>query len=89
VEPRTTTAAAPTAPPTIAPAPGPEFQALASKIKLEVLVWAADPKDRMVFLNGRKYVEGQEVERRVIVERIAEDGVVLAYQGQRLRLQRP
>jgi len=56
-----------------------------SKFKLEVLVWAADPRDRMVFLSGRKFVEGQSLDGKVIVERINEDGIVLGYQGQRVR----
>ncbi len=60
---------------------------LASTLKVEVLVWAANPKERMVFLNGRKYVEGQVVEGGgAIIDQIAEDSVVLVHEGQRVRL---
>jgi len=68
---------------------GPELRDAMSKFKLEVLVWAADPRDRMVFLSGRKFVEGQSLDGKVIVERINEDGIVLGYQGQRVRVKRP
>jgi hypothetical protein len=57
-----------------------------SKLKIEVLVWAADPEKRMVYLNGRKYVEGEALESGAVVEQIDEDGVVLVHQGQRIRV---
>ncbi len=72
-----------------APDVGPELREAVEKFKLEVLVWAADPRDRMVFLSGRKFVEGQSLDGKVVVERIAEDSIVLAYQGQRVRVKRP
>ena len=76
-------------PPPPAPDVGPELREAVEKFKLEVLVWAADPRDRMVFLSGRKFVEGQSLDGKVVVERIAEDSIVLAYQGQRVRVKRP
>jgi len=51
-----------------------------------VLVWGDNPKDRMVFLNGRKYVEGQALTGGAVIERIAEDGIVLAHEGERVRV---
>ncbi|MGH7391959.1 MAG: general secretion pathway protein GspB [Candidatus Rokuibacteriota bacterium] len=65
---------------------GSALRELASKLKVEVLVWAANPKERMVFLNGRKYVEGQALDGGAVVEEIAENGVVLAQGGQRVRV---
>ncbi|HSE93015.1 MAG TPA: general secretion pathway protein GspB [Methylomirabilota bacterium] len=59
---------------------------LASKLKVEALVWAANPRERMVFMNGRKYVEGQALDDGVVVEEIAENGVVLVQGGQRVRV---
>ena len=49
-------------------------------------MWAADPKQRMVYLNGRKYVEGQALENGAVIEQIAESSIVLAHQGQRIRV---
>jgi general secretion pathway protein B len=56
------------------------------RMKLEVHVYSASPAARMVFINGRKYVEGEKIDGKYLLERITEDGATLAYQGQRLRL---
>ncbi|HEU4370646.1 MAG TPA: general secretion pathway protein GspB [Methylomirabilota bacterium] len=71
-----------------APATG-DIKALTAKLSLQVLGWAPDAKDRFVFLNGRKYREGQTVEDKLLVERITEDSVVLSFQGQRVTLKSP
>jgi hypothetical protein len=55
-------------------------------LRIELLVWAADPAKRMVYLSGRKFVEGEAIENGAVIEQIVEDGVVLLYQGQRIRL---
>jgi hypothetical protein len=57
-----------------------------SRLRIEVLVWAADPGKRMIFVDGRKYVEGEALQPGTILERIAQDGVVLVHQGQRIRV---
>jgi hypothetical protein len=72
--------------PEVAPPAGGEVKALAAKISLQVLSWAPDPKDRFVFLNGRRYGEGQVIDDKLLVERITEDGVVLSYRGERVTL---
>ncbi len=65
---------------------GVDLAALAATLKIQVVVWSANPKERMAFMNGTKYVEGQTVDGRVVVEQITEDGVVLAHQGDRVRI---
>jgi len=87
--PATTTAVVSPATTPSKPSLSPELRDAVEKIKLEVLVWAEDPKDRMVFINGHKYTEGQTIDGKVVIERIAEDSIVLVYQGQRVRLSRP
>jgi Type II secretion system protein B len=74
--------------PSIAPAPpaGQRSGEAFPRMRLEVHVYAESPADRMVFINGRKYVVGEKVEDKYLFERITEDGVILAYQGERLRL---
>ena len=88
-----------------APAPGPtrprsettptasgpagDLRAMVSKLSLQVLSWSADPKDRFVFVNGRKYVEGQAIDDKLVIERITDGGVVLTYQGERTTLRSP
>jgi len=59
---------------------------MTAKISLQVLSWAPEPKDRFVFLNGRRYAEGQKIDDQLLVERILEDGVVLSFQGERVTL---
>ena len=68
-------------PPTVS-----NLQAVASKLKIEVLVWGDNPNERMVFLNGRKYVEGQALTGGAVIEQIAPDGIVLVHEGQRVRV---
>lgn len=62
------------------------FRTAIENLKLEVLLYGESAADRMVFINGRKYVEGQRIGDRVAVERITAEGAVLAYEGQRFLL---
>jgi hypothetical protein len=83
-----------TPPPPTAPEPAPappagDIKALTARLSLQVLTWAPDPKDRFVFLSGRKYVEGQTIDDKLLVERITENSVVLSFQGQRVTLTSP
>lgn len=57
-----------------------------AKLKLQALVYSPKAEERMVFVDGRKYVEGQTIEDRFLVEKIREEGVVLSYQGQQALL---
>jgi hypothetical protein len=54
-----------------------------AKLKLSALVYADVPSDRMIFVNGRKYVEGDSIEGILRVEQITQEGAVLSYQGRR------
>ena len=56
------------------------------ELKIDMLVWAAEPRQRMVYVNGHKYVEGQTLENGAVLEHIEEDGIVLLRGGRRLRL---
>ena len=76
----------PAAPGAAAGTGGGDLKALTAKISLQVLTWSPEPKDRFVFLNGRRYAEGQLVDDKLLVERITEDGVVLSYRGERVTL---
>jgi general secretion pathway protein B len=55
-------------------------------LKLEVLVYAADPAARSAWINGRRYVEGQQVLDRFTLEQITPDTVVLAADGRQVIL---
>jgi hypothetical protein len=71
----------PSAPPVLVPA-----ASVDPKLKLEVLVYSDVASERMVFINGRKYVQGDTVAERARVEEIHPDGVVLSEQGRRFTL---
>jgi len=55
-------------------------------LKLEALIYSDVPSQRMVFINGRRYVQGDLVDGRLRVEEIHEDGVDLSEQGRRTTL---
>jgi general secretion pathway protein B len=55
-------------------------------LTLDVLVYSDVPAERMVFINGRKYVEGQAVNEDAVVEQITQEGAILRRQGKRVVL---
>ena len=58
------------------------------ELHLDVHVYATRPADRFVYINMRKYREGNALQEGPTVERIRRDGVVLNYQGLRFILPR-
>jgi general secretion pathway protein B len=71
-----------TAAPRVAATPPPD----ASGLKLEALIYADVSAERMVFINGRRYREGDSIDGRWRLEEIREDGVELSDQGRRFSL---
>jgi general secretion pathway protein B len=58
------------------------------ELHLDVHVYATKPADRFVYINMRKYHEGNTLQEGPVLERIRRDGVVLNYQGLRFLLPR-
>ena len=58
-------------------------------LKLSMHVFADDPAQRFVILDGRRQAEGAQPAPGVVIERIRRDGVVLAVNGRRVLLGRP
>lgn len=54
--------------------------------KLEVLVYSEQPAFRAAYINGTRYVEGQRVDGRALLESITSDSVVLVADGKRIIL---
>jgi hypothetical protein len=54
-----------------------------SKLRLTVHVWAERPAERLVFINGRKYVQGDRIEDKAVLEEITPEGAMVSYQGRR------
>lgn len=57
-------------------------------LKLDIHVYSGNPAERFVFVNMRKYTEGQTLSEGPVVERIRPDGVVLNAQGTRFLVPR-
>lgn len=57
-------------------------------VHLDIHVYATRPADRFVFINMKKYREGESTAEGLYVEQIRRDGVVLNHQGVRFVLPR-
>ncbi len=68
------------------PAKPPTLREAMAKMTLDVFVYTAVKADRMVVINGRRYVEGQYIDGLYLLEDITSEGVVLSYQGERALL---
>lgn len=55
-------------------------------LKLEVLIYSDQPESRAAYINGQRYVEGQRVDGRALLEAITSDSVVLVADGKRIIL---
>ncbi len=84
IQPTPATPAAPATPPAAVarPAAPPESAGL----RVEALIYADTPAERMVFINGRRYREGDSIDGRLRIEEIREEGVELSDQGRRFIL---
>jgi len=58
------------------------------ELRLELHVYSDRPEQRFVFINSRKYREGEVLQEGPTVEQIRADGVVLNQQGRRFLLPR-
>ena len=56
------------------------------KLQIQVVVYSEVPAERMVFIDGRRYMEGDKVDPETVVERITPEGAVVTRRGQRLVL---
>lgn len=56
------------------------------ELHLDLHVFAASPSQRFIFVNSRKYREGDTLQEGPVVEQITADGAVLSYRGNRFKL---
>jgi general secretion pathway protein B len=98
---RTPAAASVTPRPAPAPAPDPATAGVPSindlapqataglpPISLALHVYASDPAQRFVVINGRRYQEGAQIQEGPTLERITPDGAILSHRGLRFLLPR-
>jgi hypothetical protein len=53
------------------------------KVTLQVIVYSEVPSQRMVFIDGHRYAEGDLLDAETVLERINADGVVFKRRGVR------
>jgi hypothetical protein len=53
------------------------------KMTMSVLFYTENEAERLVFVNGRKYVEGDKIEGKYLLEAITSEGAILSYEGKR------
>jgi general secretion pathway protein B len=58
------------------------------EMHIDLHVYSSNPRDRFVFVNKRKYLEGETLQEGPRVEEITRDGVVLSQSGRRFVLPR-
>ncbi len=54
-----------------------------NEMSISILLYSESKAERLVFINGRKYVEGDMVEGNFLLESITQEGAVLSYKGER------
>lgn len=64
-------------------------QRLASGLSLDVHVYSEQPAQRFVLINMTKYREGDELREGAVLEQITAQGVVMSYQGEQFRYDKP
>ena len=58
-------------------------------LEVNIHVYSPDESQRILYLNNRQVRQGERIQAGVLVEEIAQDGVVLRFRGQRFKLPRP
>jgi len=66
-------------------APASLREALA-KMTMTILMYSDIKSESMAFINDRKYVEGEYIDGRYLLESITPEGAILSYQGERALL---
>jgi hypothetical protein len=57
-----------------------------AKMTLDVLVYTEAVAERMVIINGKRYVKGDSVDGRYLIQDITREGALLGYQGEQALL---
>lgn len=67
----------------------PQATAGLPQLSINLHVYSSEPAQRFVMLNGRRYVDGAQLQEGPTLERITPDGVILNHRGLRFLLPRP
>jgi len=63
------------------------LQEAISQMTLSILMYIDNKAERIVYINGRKYEEGDYIEGIYLLESITGDGAIISHQGERTLLQ--
>lgn len=69
-----------------APAKAVSLREAVQSMKISILVYDEDSAERLVFINGSRYTEGDYVEGAYLLESITPQGALLSYGGERVLL---
>lgn len=67
----------------------PDLRSALPALKLSMHVYAMDPADRFVLIDGKRFVQGDAISPSLTVSEIRRDGAVLDYGGKRFLVPRP
>lgn len=65
-----------------------EWRAAVPELSINLMAYSQDPSERLVYIKGQRYTEGELVESKLKIEKITREGVILSYQGRRCLLPR-
>jgi len=65
-----------------------EWRAAVPDLAINLMAYSQDPSERLVYIKGHRYTEGELVEGKLEIEKITREGVILSYQGRRCLLPR-
>lgn len=54
-----------------------------NEMTMSILFYSKNKAERLVFINGRKYVEGDTIDGRYLLESITPEGAVLSFEGEK------
>jgi hypothetical protein len=66
--------------------PGVSLEEAVAKMTLNILVYEEAEAERRVFINGKKYIKGDLVEGKYLLERITVEGAMLSFEGAQVLL---
>jgi general secretion pathway protein B len=65
-----------------------EWRAAVPDLSINLMAYSQEPSERLVYIKGHRYTEGERVEGKLTIEKITREGVILSYQGRRCLLPR-
>jgi general secretion pathway protein B len=65
-----------------------EWRAVVPDLSINLMAYSQEPSERLVYIKGHRYTEGELVEGKLTIEKITPEGVILSYQGRRCLLPR-